>query len=103
MTRPGTFKKNDARINRNGRPKAFDALRKLAQQIAHEEAVSKGEPVVINGRKATVTEVILRQWFQSQDFRKQQAAMEIAYGKTPIINEHSGTDGNEIIFRVVRE
>ena len=32
------FKKGDKRINRKGRPKSFDKLRKLAQQIAGEQA-----------------------------------------------------------------
>ncbi len=32
----GRFTKGDPRINRNGRPKSFDALRALAQEIAHE-------------------------------------------------------------------
>ena len=32
----GKFVKGDPRINRNGRPKSFDALRALAQEIAHE-------------------------------------------------------------------
>jgi hypothetical protein len=29
------FAKGDKRINRKGRPKTFDALRQLAQTIAH--------------------------------------------------------------------
>ena len=77
------FVKGDPRINRNGRPKSFDALRTLAQQIAHETAKAGGADVVIDGHKVTVTEAVLRQWFQSKDFQKQRAAMEIAFGKVP--------------------
>lgn len=98
--RPGAFTKGDARINRKGRPKSFDALRELAQQIAHEEAQSKGEPVVINGRIATVTEVILRQWAQSKDPRLQMHFIEVAFGKVPAVIEGAGND-KEILLRVV--
>ena len=64
------FVKGDPRINRKGRPKSFDALRSLAQEIAHEAAKQSkeqgGGPVVIDGHVVTVTEAIMRQWF---DFR----------------------------------
>ena len=81
--KPGTFSKGDPRINRSGRPKTFDQLRSLAQEIAHEVAISKEKPVVINGKTVTVTEVIMRQWAQSKDPRLQQKFIEVAYGKTP--------------------
>jgi hypothetical protein len=97
MTRGKPFKKGDARINRKGRPKSFDALRDLAQEIAHEEAQSKGETVVINGKKVTVAEVILRQWAQSP--KMQQHFMEIAFGKVPNVNELTGKGGEPIEFR----
>jgi phage terminase large subunit len=80
----GHFKKGDPRINRKGRPRSFDALRKLAQAIAHEEAKDKGqEPLVINGHKATVAEVIMRQWAMSRNPQLQKAFIEVAFGKTP--------------------
>lgn len=103
MARGKPFEKGDARINRKGRPKAFDGYRALAQQIAHEEALSRGEPVVINGHKVTVTEAILRQWAQSKDPRLQMQFMKVAYGEEAIVTKHTGADGNEIIFRVIRE
>ena len=37
------FVKGDPRINRKGRPKSFDALRSLAQEIAHEAAKKSKE------------------------------------------------------------
>lgn len=70
--KPGTFTKGDQRINRKGRPKTFDALRALAQQIAHEK-----------GDEGTVTESILRDWSKSKDPKLQIQFMEIAYGKVP--------------------
>ena len=88
--KPGTFKKGDPRINRKGRPKNFDKLRELAQAIAHEGATIKGEPVVVNGKKATITEVILRQWAASKNHQLQRAFMEIAFGKVPDKHEIIG-------------
>ena len=77
------FVKGDPRINRRGRPKSFDALRALAQEIAHEEALSAGQPIIINGHKVTATEAILRQWATSKNPQLQRAFLEIAYGKVP--------------------
>jgi hypothetical protein len=101
------FVKGDARINRKGRPKTFDGLRELAQQIAHEEAQSRdaqtGElvPVVIAGRKVTTAELVLRKWFQSKDGRLQIHAMEVAFGKVPQPVEVSGADGGPIELHVI--
>lgn len=78
------FVKGDPRINRKGRPKSFDALRELAQQIAHEEAHTQdGAPVVINGHKVTNAELVLRKWMSSKDARLQMHVMEVAFGKVP--------------------
>ena len=56
----GPFRKGDPRINRKGRPKSFDGLRSLAQEIAHEAAKQGNQPVVIDGHVVTVTEAIMR-------------------------------------------
>lgn len=80
---PGAFVKGDPRCWRKGRPKGFDALREMTQAVLAEEAVSGGQPIIINGHKATGAEVIIRQWMQSKEFKKQQAVLEIAYGKVP--------------------
>ena len=96
--RPGTFKPGDARINRKGRPKSFDALRELARQIAHEPAVKKdGTYVIINDKKVTITEAILRQWSTSKNPQLQRAFMEIAFGKVPDMHEITGGIGVTIV------
>lgn len=92
------FTKGDPRINRKGRPKTFDAVRELAQQIAHESAKAGGQEVVIDGHVVTVTEAILRQWATSKDPRLQMAFMEWTYGKVPTTIEHSGKDGKPIVI-----
>jgi hypothetical protein len=70
------FVKGDKRINRKGRPKSFDELRKLAQQIAHEA-------IIKNDTKVTRVEIIMRSWAQSKDPRLVQAFIAYAYGKPP--------------------
>ena len=97
--KPGTFAKGDPRINRKGRPKTFDELRELAQQIAHETVKAGGNEVVIDGHRVTVTEMILRQWATSKDARLQQAFMEWAYGKVPTTTQLTGDGGGPIVVK----
>lgn len=82
-TGKGGFQERKHQINRLGRPKSFDALRELAQQIAHETAQAGGADVVVNGHKVTVSEAILRQWAMSKNPQLQRAFIEVAYGKVP--------------------
>jgi len=93
------FVKGDPRINRKGRPKSFDALRELAQQIAHETAQAGGQEVIVNGHKVTVSEAILRQWAMSKNPQLQRAFIEVAYGKVPDNMEIKG-DGT-IVLKVI--
>ena len=77
------FTKGDPRINRNGRPKAFDALRAVARELANEIAKDKnGNPVKINGKEVTVAEMILNQ--MARDPKQRAEFLEIAFGKVPI-------------------
>ena len=94
------FVKGDPRCWRKGKPKSFDALRKLAQDISHETAMKNGEPIIIEGHIATVSEMILRQWAQSKDPRLQQAFINYAYGKVPQAVELTGKDGKGINITV---
>jgi hypothetical protein len=72
------FKKKDPRINRHGRPKSFDALRVLAQEVLNVKIVSNDGSVAMSR-----IQIILSDWSSSRDVRKQQALVEIAYGKVP--------------------
>jgi len=73
--KPGTFVKGDKRINRKGRPKSFDKLRALAQQVLCEVVE------LTDGEKQSRVEMIMREW--AKDKQKQQNLVEIAYGKVP--------------------
>lgn len=71
------FKKGDSRINRNGRPRAFDDLRKIAQKIAIELVADPKD----QNKKVCRINKVLRQMADS----KQHCMnfIEIAYGKVP--------------------
>jgi len=87
------FKKGDPRINRNGRPKSFDTLRKLAQQLLNEVAKdNEGNPLVRENHLVTSAELILLQMMRDKKQRKD--LLEIAYGKVP---DEVNLGGNVII------
>jgi hypothetical protein len=90
--KPGTFTKGDPRINRGGRPRSFDAARKLAQAKMNEPALgADGKPITrkVNGKEVIVTnaEMFFEAWMKSKD-RKSFA--EFAYGKVKEEVEHTG-------------
>ena len=101
------FVKGDPRINRKGRPKSFDGLRSLAQEIAHEAAKQSkeqgGQPVVIDGHIVSITEAIMRSWAMSKDPRLQQKFIEVAYGQVPSVTRLEGTDGGPIQVTITRK
>lgn len=101
-TGKGGFVKGDPRIWKGGRPKSFDAVRELAQAIAHETAKAGGATVTVDGHSVTVVEMILRQWAQSKNPQLQRAFIEIAYGKVPNVTQLSGDDGERVIIEVRR-
>ena len=74
------FQKGDPRINRNGRPRSFDALRKLAQQLVNETAKDgKGEPIVRDGHAVTQIEALMLKMMHDDPVK----FVEIAFGKVP--------------------
>ena len=87
------FTKGDKRINRKGRPKTFDALRTLAQEISHETIPGK------DGNPYTVAEAILRKWATSGNPTLQMKFIEVAFGKER--TELGGADGGPIQIRVI--
>lgn len=92
------FTTGDPRINRKGRPRSFDQLRRLALSILHEPAKGKdGSPIVIDGHAVTNVELILRSAMQHPKFA--QWLLEVAYGKVPDKLEVSGREGAPLEVR----
>ena len=83
------FTTGDVRINRHGRPKNFDAFRRLAQAIAHE-------PDPENPSMTTV-EAILRSWAMSKEPTLQKAFVEYAFGKVPDKLETTGLESKPVL------
>ena len=77
------FVKGDPRCWRKGKPKEFNALRDLAQEIAQEKAKRDGQTIIIDGHSATVSEMILRTWATSKNPILAKGFLEIAFGKVP--------------------
>ena len=69
------FVKGDKRINRNGRPKSFDALRKLAVKIAGETIPGA------SGEEITRIEAMLRVLTSSKNPADRALFLAYAYGK----------------------
>lgn len=71
----------DPRRNLKGRPRSFDEVRALAQDLAHED---------IEGTEAIVK--VLRQWRGSPEPTLQKAFVEYAFGKVPDKIEATGLE-----------
>ena len=88
------FKKKDPRINRYGRPKSFDVVRKLAQRIAAEPVAEK------NGYTVTRIEAMLLGMSSSKNPTDRKTFLEYAYGKVKEEIELAGKDGAPLIIKV---
>ena len=73
-----SFTKGDSRINRRGRPRNIDLVRLMAQPIGQELV-----PYGPDGRMITTVEALLRDWAESDEFKKQLAFVQYAFGKPP--------------------
>jgi hypothetical protein len=87
-----SFTKGDTRINRRGRPRNIDLARLLSQPIA-DELVPYGP----DGSNITVVEAILRDWAASDEFKKQLAFVQYAFGKVPKNNATEDSDSTIIV------
>jgi hypothetical protein len=83
----------DERINRQGRAKSFDELRKVFQEIANEE-VTEGK--ITKTRLRKIGETLARSQKSMKDF------LEFGYGKVPLsqiikVDEHKEISWKEFI------
>jgi hypothetical protein len=95
------FKPGDKRINRNGKPKSFAALRKLMQEQAGEIALDgNGQPITDkNGRPRTNAELFVEAWMK--DRKQRRAFAEFAWGKPK--EELDITSGGKTIRVVLKD
>ncbi len=78
----------DPRRNLKGRPKSFDHVRALAQQLAHEEE-QNGETAIVN---------VLKEWRDSKEPSLQKAFVEYAFGKVPDKLETTGLENKTTLI-----
>jgi len=101
-TGKGGFQDRKHHINKNGRPRSFDALRKMAQEMFIRPALDAGgEPVKIDGKPASIVEVVVWKMIHSKNPKEVELALQIAFGKVPDNMELN--QKGEIIIKVIRE
>lgn len=77
----------DPRRNLNGRPRNFDEVRALAQQLAHKKEA--------NGLEAITN--VLAEWRESPEPSLQRAFVEYAFGKVPDKIEATGLENKTVL------
>ena len=125
------FTSNDPRINRNGRPKSFDKLRKLALEIAEREvivfdrkdvmeritgaiklieenktpqAISELQIIMDRARKrVSVVEAILLKMAMGNKDTAYHKFLEICYGKVPDDVNISGDGAIKLLVEYVNQ
>jgi hypothetical protein len=86
------FVKGDPRINRSGRPRSFDELRRTAQRIAAEPVIDAA------GNSLTRIEQLLRQWARSKQPALQLASVAYCYGKPAEKIETTGFENKPVLI-----
>ena len=71
------FVKDDPRINRSGRPKTFEELRRTADMIASEMVRGPDGKMISRG------ELLLRNWIKSKNPHLQRCFVEYWVGRPP--------------------
>lgn len=90
------FVKGDKRCNRKGRPKSFDALRKLAIKIAGETIPGA------NGDDITRIEAMLRVLTSSKAPADRALFLAYAFGK-PKDEVDITTGGDKIVIKLIKD
>ena len=96
LTGKGGFSERKQHINRKGRPRSFNQIRALAQNIAHEKIANA------DGAVMTRVEAILRSWATCKQPVLQLAFISYCYGKVPDKVEMSGADGEPLKPMVIQ-
>ncbi len=86
------FTKGDPRINRKGRPKSFDQLREVAQEIAHREIKSK------NGSSISIVEAVLLKLAEADDASSLKTFLEFSFGKVPDELKATGLESKPVLI-----
>jgi phage terminase large subunit len=94
------FTKGDPRINRKGRPKSFDQLRKLAlAKLSDQAKNADNKPVLIDGKPVSNVEALLTMLIHSKNPHERQYILELAYGKVPdAVLEDDSDKGNNALL-----
>ncbi len=94
-------KGHDPRRNTKGRPKTADDLKGLLLSLLHEDAIDKnGNVIVINGKKVSMAEALMRKWITSNNPKLQMEAMNRAFGKVKDTVELGGPDGGPVLIQM---
>ena len=93
------FVKGDPRINRKGRPKTMDALKRLVlAELTKIATDASGKPIIIDGQEITNVQALITGSIHSKDWRRIEYVLNVAYGKVPDVHELTGKDGEPIKF-----